>query len=129
MRRILWTALLALPFCAQPAQAQLFCCQGSGMCVSSNCPCPILCNKCCSLWGCGQQPPMGPWYLGFPSDGPTPWPATSFAPQMPLTGHVSFGLPPSIPVVSMQRPMPAQTPAFQPVGYFSGQTPSYWYGR
>jgi hypothetical protein len=127
MQRFLWTALLALPFCVQPAQAQFWCCQGCGPTVCSQCPFPCLCNIAACV--CAESQCRAPWYLGFPSDTGYLAPGTSFVPVMPLYGHVDLGPVPTVPV-ARQAQAPMQPAPFQPVSYsYPTAAPTYWYGR
>jgi hypothetical protein len=127
MQRFLWTALLALPLCVQPAEAQFFCCQGCGPTVCSQCPFPCLCNIVACVRS--ESQPREPWYLGFPPEISFLTPGTSFVPVLPLTGNISLGSIPTVPV-ARQAQGQMQPATFQPVSYtYPAVAPSYWYGR
>jgi hypothetical protein len=157
MRRILYAAVLAVPLCAAPAQAQTcFCCPGLPPTRLDGSVTLRL-----NLWAGGGQTQLGPWYLYWPYDahfqsppplGPS-MPGPSFMtlpPQFgqggqhgapaPQPGGQPWTPPPPTPVQPGQKGPSLQQSSYQPVGYSyytgaapsywsTGTAPSYWYGR
>jgi hypothetical protein len=137
MQRILWTAVLALPLCAQPARAQF----NHQLVPPVKLDGGITLNF--NLFAGGGQTQLGPWYLYWPHEahfqnppplGPS-MPGPSFMTLPPSMGAPSMGAPqpwtpPAPTPVPPGSPGPTQRSSFQPVGYFyPSQAPSYWYGR
>ena len=133
MKRVLWTAVLALPFAAQSARAQQGCVPpvhlNGGITLNFN------------LFGGGGRTQLGPWYQY--------WPYDAYFQNPPPLGHGTAGpsfmtLPPQMGTPQQQWSPPNPTPvppgqssgqaiqrsSFQTVGYFyNGQAPNYWFGR
>jgi len=91
-------------------------------------------NGCNGVGG----PRAGPWYLYWPLEAHFQVPAPIAYPYWPssmTTGAFHYQLPPPGPLhlpPPQAPPPPAQQPqkaGFQPVGYYYGQAPSYWYSR
>jgi hypothetical protein len=144
MNRVLWTALVALPFFAQPANAQFF---QTHQVPPMKLDTGITFN--CSLFAGGGRTQLGPWYQYWPYEAhfqlPPPlgasMPGPSFMTLPPQFGHAPQAGQPS-PYSQPQWTPPAPTPVppatkgptqrtvFQPVGYYyTSAAPSYWYGR
>ena len=138
MKRILWTALLAVPVIARPAQAQV--CIGPVPPVQVNGGLNLKFN----IYAGGGRTQLGPWYQYWPHEAHFQAPPP-LGPSMPgasiMTLPPAYGRQPSQPQTQPQPwTPPAPTPIppggqtqrtqFLPVGYFTtGQAPSYWYGR
>jgi hypothetical protein len=148
MKRVFWTALLALPLLATPAWANGF---GFKWCLGGSLYGNLtpLCGggPCCGPGGGGS---LGPWYNYWPLDahfqGPAlpqypSWPAPQglagppYGAPYPAPAGPALGPPQQGHAVYGQQPydynyaaVPYQTP-FQPVGYQYQQAPPYWYGR
>jgi hypothetical protein len=90
-------------------------------------PCQIDCgfHFNCAGFGGGCGPCAGPWYSYFPycDHFQTPAPVCGGWPFWPTA---PVGPPPEL--APRDRPTYYAPPRIQPVGY-SGQAPSYWYGR
>jgi hypothetical protein len=121
MQRILWTALLALPFCVPSAHAQCYSCNSGHCCL--NCvnnpyfPMQLSCGPLACV--CGERKPPAPWYLYFPPEPTGPaLPATSFIPVMPRYGHIN-----------VSNPIWSQPTSYSSGGSPFGGAPSYWYGH
>lgn len=134
MQRMLWTALLAVPLLAQPAQAQMFCQKtlppahlDGGLTLNFN------------LFAGGGQTQLGPWYLYWPYQAhfnmapplgaSMPGPSFMTLP-MPMAGQQNWMPPAPTPMQQAPANGPTQRASFQPVGYYYySQAPAYWYGR
>jgi hypothetical protein len=127
MKHMIYAALLALPLLAQPAQAdypQLPPMHlNGGLTLNFN------------LFGGGGRTQLGPWYQYWPHDAHFMYPPP-LGPSMP--GPSFQTLPPQMGPQQWMPPNPtpippttgqAQPPALQRAGYFTGEAPSYWYGR
>jgi hypothetical protein len=146
MKRVLWAALLALPFAAQTAHAQN---------CGPYCAPPMKLDGGVtlnfSLLAGGNRSQLGPWYQYWPyaahfQQGP---PLCGASPGMPFMTLPPQGvqagvaapapaqgwIPPAPTPVAPAAPpanRPTQPAVFQPVGYTfttNAAVPSYWYGK
>ena len=142
MKRLLWTALLAVPCLATPARAPYFCPpQGGFVMPPVKLDGGITLNF--NLWGGGGRTQLGPWYQYWPYEAhfqaPPPlgasMPGPSFMTLPPQHGMPQAYAPqqqPYMPPAPQQVPpgQQVQQSVFQPVGYWTtGTAPRYWYGR
>jgi hypothetical protein len=142
MQKRLWTALLAVPLFAVPAQAQY---PGNNHFVMP----PTHLNGGLTLnfnlFAGGGQTQLGPWYQYWPYDAhfqlPPPLGQSMPGPSFMTLPPQMMGNPNPGPAPGWTPPAPTPLPpggssgatqrtSFQPVGYYYyGSAPSYWYGR
>jgi len=136
MKRFLWTALLALPFCAQSAQAQYCCAPSCPPWRLEFCACGLSLN----FFGGGGQTQLGPWYQYWPLDAHFQMPpplgqATAGPSYMTLAPQfsqpqVAWTPPAPAPIPATPSVAGGQPPMYQPGGFhYPSAAPNYWYGR
>jgi hypothetical protein len=135
MKRILWAALVALPFCAQPAQAQF--CQPGLQPVRIDAGINLRFN----VFRGGVRTQLGPWYQYWPYEahfamaapiGGTGAPAYMTLPPQQVPAP-QWAPPAPAPVAPGAPATPQKTPTLQPSVFqpvsFTTTVPAYWYAR
>jgi hypothetical protein len=117
MSKLLKLSLLALPLLAVPSRAHAWGCGPLTIEAGFNWYYKV-------HWGCPAM--AGPWYLYWPTDAQAQTLAASAGPSFPYwpNAGLAAGVAPGAPYIAP----PPTTASFQPAS-FSGEAPSYWYGR